>query len=66
MKKRGIDKDMIFLLVTALIAVASWVGFEVYRAYLKVNIPTGVEKYMTVLDTSLNTQVLDKLEKRFP
>jgi hypothetical protein len=66
MRKRGVDKDLIFLLVSTLIVVATWIGLEVYRAYIKVNIPTGVEKYMSVIDTSLRTNVLDVLERRSP
>ncbi len=64
MRKKGIDRDLIILLTTTLITLATWVGFEVYRAYTKVTIPNGLEKYLEPLDPNLNTSVLDKLEQR--
>jgi len=42
------------------------VGFEVYRAYAKVNIPTGIEQYLGALDPKLDVVVLDDLEKSDP
>lgn len=64
MRKKGIDRDLIIVLTSTLITLCVWVGFEVYRAYSKVEIPEVLEKYLTPLDPSLNTQVLDQLEQR--
>jgi len=64
MRKRGIDKDLVLILTTTLITVAAWVGFEVYRAYTKVGIPEGLEKYLEPLDPSISVTTLDKLESR--
>lgn len=64
MRKKTIDRDLIIMLTTTLITLATWVGFEVYRAYTKVTIPQGLEKYLQPLDPTLNTSVLDELEAR--
>lgn len=66
MRKKTWDRDLIILLVSTLITVASWVGLEVYRAYVKINLPVGVEKHLNQFDPILKTTVLDKLEQRTP
>lgn len=66
MKKPGVDKDVIVLLITSMITAASWVGFEVYRAYTNREIPTGLERHLVELDPTLDTSVLDELESRRP
>ena len=63
MKKRGIDKDIVVLLISTLLTVASWVGFEVYRAYSKVSVSPEVEKHLQSIDPTLNPHVFDSLEK---
>ncbi len=64
MRRKRWDKDLVFLLVTTLIMVASWVGLEVYQAYVNVTLPPGLEKHLTPFDPILKTGVLDKLEGR--
>ena len=64
MPKRGIDRDLVFVLISTLITLSCWVGFEVYRAYTKVEIPEVLQKHLQPLDPSLNTQILDQLVQR--
>ena len=64
MRKQTIDRNLVVVLTTTLITLSAWVGFEVYRAYTKVGLPTGVEKYLQTLDPTLNVAVLDKLQQR--
>jgi hypothetical protein len=64
MRKKTWDRDLVVLLVSTLITVASWVGLEVYRAYVNVQLPPGVEKHLQPFDPILKTGVLDKLEGR--
>ena len=66
MRKKRIDRDIVVVLISTLVTVAAWVGFEVYRAYTKVNIPTGIEQYLGELSPKLDVAVLDDLEKRDP
>lgn len=66
MKKKTWDRDLVVLLVSTLITVASWVGLEVYRAYVKTDLPPGVEQHLKPFDPILKTEVLDKLEGRNP
>ncbi len=66
MKRKRIDRDIVVVLISTLVTVAAWVGFEVYRAYAKVNIPTGIEQYLGALDPKLDVVVLDDLEKSDP
>jgi hypothetical protein len=62
-KKKGIDREIMVLLISTLITIASWVGFEVYRAYVKVVVPTDVEKHLETINPTLNKDVFTKLEK---
>ena len=62
MKKRGIDRDIVVLLISTLITVASWVGFEVYRAYVKVVVSAPTTKHLQMIDPTLNKDVFTKLE----
>lgn len=62
MKKRGVDKDLVILLISTLITVASWVGFEVYRAYVKVSMTAEVEKSLQQIDPVLNADLFSKLK----
>jgi hypothetical protein len=64
MKKKTWDRDLVVLLVSTLITIASWVGLEVYRAYINTELPPGVEQHLKQFDPILNTSVLDKLEGR--
>ncbi len=64
MKKRRVDTDVIILLVSTLITMATWVGFEVYRAYTKPAPIDGVQKHLGNFNPNLKSDVLDKIEKR--
>ena len=62
MRKKRIDKDVVVLLITTLVTIASWVGFEVYRAYTQVKVDPQVEKYLEQIDPTLKTDIFSKLE----
>jgi hypothetical protein len=64
MKRKKIDRDIIVLLISTLVTVASWVGFEVYRTYTQSKIDPSVEKYLQEFDPTLNTGLFSKLEER--
>jgi hypothetical protein len=66
MKKRRIDRDIVLLLISTLITLVSWVGFEVYRAYTKPRIPEILQHHLEPFDPVLDKTVLDQLENRLP
>lgn len=63
MRKKGIDRDIVVLLISTLITIASWVGFEIYRAYVKVTVSADVERHLETINPILNKDVFKKLEK---
>lgn len=63
MRKKRFDKDIVLLLITTVITLASWIGFEVYHAYIKIDPVTGAERHLTPINAKLNIQVLEKLSK---
>lgn len=64
MPKKSIDKNLIFLLVCTLITLASWIGYEVYQAYATAKVEDVPPSYLIKLDPTLDTKVLEKIEKR--
>lgn len=64
MPRKHVDSDIVMLLVFTLITLSSWVGFEVYRAFTKTQIPEVSAKYLIPLNPNLNTQVLTALESK--
>jgi len=66
MKKNKIDHNLIILLISTLVTVASWVGFEVYRAYTQSKVNPEVEKYLVQIDPTIKTDVFSKLEELNP
>lgn len=66
MRKNKIDRDIVGVLVMTLITISMWVGFEVYRAYTRVNISPVLAKQLLEMSPTLDIQVLEKLESRTP
>lgn len=66
MRKGKIGRDVVVLLISTLVTVGSWVGFEVYRAYTQVKVEPAVEKYAAQFDSTLNLEVFSKLEALEP
>lgn len=64
MRKKPVDQSVIILLILTLVTLASWVGFEVYRAYRSAKTDQIPPSYLLRLDPTLNTKVLEKIEKR--
>ena len=66
MRNRSLDKDVVIVLISTLLTVTSWVGFEVYRAYAEINLPEAVEKHLTPLNPQIDYTTIEKLEKLNP
>lgn len=66
MRKRGIDKEVVILLITTLITVLTWTGMEVYRAYKKTVMPEGVERQLKPVNPVMNKEIFNKLEELTP
>ncbi len=66
MRKNKIDRDIVMVLVMTLMTLVTWVGFEVYRAYTRADIPPVLAKQLLELSPTLGIPVLEKLESRTP
>jgi len=66
MKKNRLDRDIVIVLVATLITITTWVGLEVYIAYHKQETPVVEEKYLQQFEPTLDTDVLNQLQKRLP
>lgn len=61
-KSSRIGRDVIWILVSTVVTISVWIGFEVYRAYFKPTVPEEVEKYLNPLSPTLDEKFLDILE----
>lgn len=66
MRKNKTDRQVVVVLVMTLITLVAWVGFEVYRAYTLVNIPSVSDKLLQKLSPTLDISALEKIESRTP
>ena len=66
MRRREIDRDIVVLLLTTLLMVLTWVGFEAYRAYVDTSTPADIEKFLKPIDPTIDKMFLDKLNLRYP
>lgn len=66
MKKHKLDHDVVVVLISTLITLASWVGFEVYRAYTKSELKIEAENHMVKINSTLKVSTLDILERKTP
>lgn len=66
MKKGRLDRDIVILLISTLLTLVSWVGFEVYRAFTKPRIPEVLQRHLEPFDPTLDRSIFDQLEKRLP
>lgn len=61
---RNFKRDLFYLSIMSLLTVLTWLGFDVYRAYRRVQIPQVLKKQIQPLDPNLDTQVLSSLSQR--
>lgn len=61
---RNFKRDLFYLSIMTLLTVLTWLGFDVYRAYHRVQIPQVLKKQIQPLDPQLDTQVLGSLGQR--
>ena len=63
-KKFKLDKNALFLAVTTLIAILSWVFFEVYRILDKSTVTKINLEQMKVLNPQIDTQTIQALKTK--
>ncbi|KKU28933.1 MAG: hypothetical protein UX80_C0007G0012 [Candidatus Amesbacteria bacterium GW2011_GWA2_47_11b] len=66
MRKKRIDRDIVVILIMSVVTVCAWIGFEVYRAYSRRNIPPVLSKQLMELTPKLDISILGRLESRTP
>lgn len=66
MRKNKIDRDIVVVLIMTLVTISAWIGFEVWRAYTRKDIPPVLAKQLMELSPTLDMNTLGKLESRIP
>jgi arsenate reductase-like glutaredoxin family protein len=64
MKKIQLGKDALILSILTLITVLTWIGFELYQALTKTEIPKVLQKQTTPLNPKLDEKVIENLKSR--
>jgi len=62
MKKFKMGKDALILSIMTLIAVLTWIGFDVYRAATESTIPKVTREQMKSLNPEIKRSVIDSLK----
>ena len=65
-RNKTYDHDIVALLVFTLFTLSTWVGFEIYHAYTKPNVPEALARHLREIKPGLNTNVLSALSTRLP
>lgn len=63
-KKKGLSYDLLVIGVISLLAVGSWVTFEVYRATVKTTLPRVLQRQIRPLKAKINPETMDNLKQR--
>lgn len=64
MKKLQLGRDALVLSILSLITVLTWIGFDVYRALTKTEIPQILQRQLTPLDPKIPAVTFQNLEQR--
>lgn len=64
MKKKKFSKDLLILAILTTITVFTWIGFDVYHAWTKTQIPQVLQEQMVPLDPKLDTKALENLSQK--
>lgn len=62
--KKGISYDLLVIGVISLLAVGSWVTFEVYRATVKTTLPRVLQRQIKPLKGKINPETMENLKGR--
>ena len=64
MKKIKFGKDILVLTILTLVTTLTWIGFDVYKALTKTEIPKVLKKQTQPLKPQIATKTIKKLESR--
>lgn len=62
--KKQLSRDLLTLSVLTLITVFTWIGFEVYRALTKTEIPTVLQRQIEPLNPTIKRDIFQDLKSR--
>jgi hypothetical protein len=62
--KRPLSMDILFIGVISLLAVGSWVIFDVYRAFTKTTVPKVLQKQIRPLESKIDTTLFTSIKSR--
>jgi hypothetical protein len=64
MKESKFSKNLFYIAILTVITILTWIGFDVYRAFNKVEIPKNVQEQLTPLNPQVDMETLENLPKR--
>lgn len=63
MRRNKLDRDILVMLTFSLVTLAMWVGFEIYRTLTKKETKNDIQKYLEIIEPTINTNILDELKQ---
>lgn len=64
MQKKQLSRDILILSILTVITVFTWIGFEVYRALTKTEIPTVLKRQIEPLNPVIKRDVFEDLKSK--
>ena len=64
MPKKFLSRDLLILSILTVITVFTWIGFEVYRALTKTEIPVVLQRQIEPLNPVIQREVIENLKSR--
>jgi hypothetical protein len=63
-KQRTIKRDILFILISSFVVVAAWIGFNLYHITVTSTVSPNIQKHLTPIDPTFNTQTIQALKNR--
>jgi hypothetical protein len=64
MKKIKLGKDALTLSILTLVTVLTWIGFDVYKALTKSEIPRVLQKQIAPLNPKVDWEIIEELRNK--
>jgi hypothetical protein len=63
-KKRNIQKDILFILISSFIVVAAWVSFNLYHIWATSTVSADIQNQLTPIDPEFDPTVIQELKSK--
>jgi hypothetical protein len=63
-KKKNLQKDILFILISSFVVVVAWVSFNIYHIYATSTLSQDLQSELTPIDPVFDPQTMEQLKTR--